>query len=283
LLTNQLPIGVFDSGLGGLTGWYQLRQHLPHESFLYFGDTARVPYGTRTPSEIYHFVREIITWMSGYPVKMIVMACNTSSALALDLVRAESPVPILGLILPGAAAAVAHGSRIGVLATPATVSSHAYQQAITERGLASGRTIMCWEQSCPEFVPLIESKQIHSPRLRQVAQDYLQPLLDQRIDTLVYGCTHYPLLDPILRPLLPSEITVVDPAIALAKAVAQELDLWGLRCTEEAQSLSDLWERTIFSVSGDPEDFAQKSMIWLGRKPLVTQVKLLQYTDQPSV
>lgn len=283
MLISQLPIGIFDSGLGGLTGWYQLRQHLPQESFLYFGDTARVPYGIRTPSEILHFVREIIAWMSAYPVKMIVMACNTSSALALDLVRSESPVPILGLILPGAAAAITHGSRIGVLATPATVSSHAYQRAITEGGLACGRDILCWEQSCPEFVPLIESNQIHSSRLRQVAQDYLQPLLAQGIDTLVYGCTHYPLLDPILRPLLPLGITVVDPAVALAKAVAQELDLWGLRSSEEVQVSEDLWENTIFSVSGDPEDFAQKSIPWLGQKPLVTQVKLLQYTDQPSV
>lgn len=126
------PIGVFDSGLGGLTVWRALRRRLPHERLIYFGDTARLPYGERSPEEILAFVRQILTWMQAQPVKLVVMACNTSSALALEQVRQEFALPVLGLILPGAQAALAQGSRIGVLATVATVKSRAYSRAIQE-------------------------------------------------------------------------------------------------------------------------------------------------------
>lgn len=259
---TQHPIGVFDSGVGGLTVWRELRRQLPQESIVYFGDTARVPYGDRSPQEILQFGREILRWMVDLPVKLIVVACNTSSALALDQLRQECPVPILGLILPGAREAFHRGQRIGVIATPATVRSQAYRQALFEIGMEAGRSVLCWEQACPEFVPLIEKGHYQDPYLYQIAQDYLQPLLDQNIDTLVYGCTHYPLLNPLLRPLLPATVQIVDPAIALVEAVVQELDLWGLRQSEGLPHPSP-WQNTQFFVSGDPQAFAQAARQWL--------------------
>ncbi|NJO21374.1 MAG: glutamate racemase, partial [Spirulinaceae cyanobacterium RM2_2_10] len=225
---QRLRIGVFDSGVGGLTVWRELRRRLPQESILYFGDTARLPYGDRSASEILQFVREILTWMQGEGVKMAIFACNTSSALALNIARREFALPCLGVILPGARAAVQQGCRIGVLATPATAASDAYRQAIHE----IAPHVAVWQVGCPEFVPLIEQNRVHDPYTRQVAQRYLQPLLAQRIDTLVYGCTHYPHLARVLRSLLPATVRLIDPAQSVVTAAERELELLGLKNTK---------------------------------------------------
>ncbi len=168
--TSQLsPIGVFDSGVGGLTVLRELYRQLPQESILYFADTARLPYGTRSKGEIIEFVREILTWMGERRVKMVIMACNTSSALALEEVQAEfKDLPILGVILPGAKTAVKQGKRIGVISTPATAKSNAYKQAIQE----IDPTAQVWQIPCPEFVPLIEANRIFDPYTTQVAREY---------------------------------------------------------------------------------------------------------------
>lgn len=267
------PIGVFDSGLGGLTVWRALRRRLPQERLVYFADTARLPYGDRSAEEILTFVRQILRWMQAQPVKVVVMACNTSSALALEQVQQEFALPILGLVLPGAQAALAQGSRIGVIATAATVKSRAYSKAIQEYSALDPRRfpqpVQCWEQACPEFVPLIEAGQLDGPELRQAAERYLQPLLQQGIDTLVYGCTHYPLLDPLLKSLLPSSVRRVDPGVALVGSLARELSLWGLRRPSTASQA----EPHRFYVSGDPERFAQLATPWLGFRPQVERVE----------
>ena len=269
----DLPIGIFDSGLGGLTVWRVLQQELPQESFVYFGDTAHLPYGERSREEILGYVAQIVAWLQAQPVKLIVMACNTSSALVLDQIRACCDVPILGLILPAAQAAVATGSRIGVIATPATAHSGAYGRAI--RDCSPPGSVLCWQQGCPEFVPLIETDPMPVRRLQQVAQDYLDPLLEQRIDTLVYGCTHYPLLEDIIRPMLPSTVQIVDPAVALTRAVVQELALWGLQAPAARQDdLADLMALTRFFVSGDPLAFAHRAARWLPYPPPVQRVNL---------
>lgn len=257
------PIGIFDSGVGGLTVLQQLYRQLPNESIIYFGDTARLPYGTRSQAEILQFVREILAWMLQQHVKMVIMACNTSSALALEEVRAEFPIPILGIILPGAKAAVQQGKRIGVIATPATATSNAYRRAIIE----IDPTVQVWQVGCPEFVPLIEQNRIRDPYTIEVARRYLAPLLQQQIDTLVYGCTHYPHLAPVIRLLLPA-IKLVDPAVHVVAAAAQELDLLGLRNTYTPVP-------TRFCVSGCPQQFAQSSRHWLlGCVPVVESVDL---------
>ncbi|WP_204105762.1 MULTISPECIES: glutamate racemase [Spirulina sp. CCY15215] len=258
-------IGVFDSGVGGLTVLNELYRQLPRESILYFGDTARLPYGTRSKAEILQFVREILTWMNEVGVKMVIMACNTSSALALDEVRSEFDFPILGLILPGARAAVKTGRRIGAIATPATAASNAYRQAILE----IDANVHVWQVGCPEFVPLIEQNRLRDPYTRQVAMDYLRPLLENQIDTLIYGCTHYPHLAPVLKTILPPQVHLINPAYYVAKAAARELQLLSLdnqggRCLPH----------TRFCVSGDPQRFSQLSRQWLPEPPNTEKVYL---------
>ena len=257
-------IGVFDSGVGGLTVLNQVARQLPNESIVYFGDTARVPYGTRSPEEILQFVREIISWMLQQQAKMVIMACNTSSALVLKTVQAEFPIPIIGTILPGSFAAAKLGRRIGVIATPATVASNAYPQAIK----ALDPTIQVWQVACPEFVPLIEQNRVFDPYTTQVAQEYLAPLLAQKIDTLVYGCTHYPHLEPILRLLLPSSVKLLDPAIAVVATATQQLDLLGLINMDKSTF------PTRFYVSGCPQNLAQSAQLLLGCQPLVEKISL---------
>jgi glutamate racemase len=278
MIANQRRIGIFDSGVGGLTVLKALYQQLPHEPILYFGDTDRVPYGTRTPSEIVQFSQEILTWMARQNVKMVLMACNTSSALALETVRSQFDFPILGLILPGAKAAVRQGKRIGTIATPATAQSGAYRQAMLE----IDSSVRVWEIGCPEFVPLIEQNRLHDAYTAKVARSYLQPLIDRQIDTLVYGCTHYPHLEPLLRQILPSTVKLVDPAVHLVAAAAKELELLGLQSDSPSETLRDRSEQsTRFGVSGCPEQFARRSAQWLGFTPSVEKICLPHLQPQP--
>lgn len=260
---SNLPIGLFDSGVGGLTVLKQIYRQMPNESILYFGDTARLPYGTKSPEEILQYVREIIDWMLGRGVKMIIMACNTSSALALEIVQDEYNIPILGLILPGARAAVQNGKRIGVIATPATAASNAYKKAIKE----VNSTVQVWQIGCPEFVMLIEQNQINSPYTRKVAHEYLQPLIEQNIDTLIYGCTHYRHLEKVFYSILPPSVTIIDPAESIVVSAEKELELMGLKNNQASPS-------TLFYVSGSPQQFATLSQQWLGYLPHVEQVEL---------
>nr|WP_196601517.1 glutamate racemase [Gloeocapsopsis dulcis] len=268
---QNAPIGIFDSGLGGLTVLRQLYRQLPQESIIYLGDTARVPYGTRSPGEIVQFMREILTWMLQQRVKMVVTACNTSSALALNIVQKEFPIPIIDLILPGAKAAVQQGKRIGVIATPATAASNAYQGAMLE----IDPSVQVWQVGCPEFVPLIEQNRIYDPYTKEVARQYLTFLLQQRIDTLVYGCTHYPHLAPVLRSLLPQSVKLIDPAEYVVAATARELELLRLSNTHPPSP-------TRFCVTGCPQQFAQSSLQWLGYTPTVEAVSVAREEQECS-
>jgi glutamate racemase len=256
-------IGVFDSGVGGLTVLQEIYRQLPNESVLYFGDTARVPYGTRSASEILQFTRETLDWMVSQRVKMAIMACNTSSALALETVRAEYDLPILGVILPGARAAARQSKKIGVIATPATIDSNAYLYAIRE----ANPQAEVWQVACPEFVPLIENNRLSEPGTLAIAKAYIQPLLDRSIDTLVYGCTHYPHLEPVLRQFVPDHVQFVNPAIHVVSAANKELNVLGLQSRHPAIP-------TEFVVSGDPQQFAQLATQWLPTVPVVQQLTL---------
>jgi len=265
------PIGIFDSGVGDLTVLRELNRQLPNESILYVGDTARLPYGDRTPDEILQFVREIMTWMMGQGVKMVMMACNTSSALALEPVQAEFPLPILGLIYPGARAAAKAGQRIGVIATPATVASNAYRQAILE----VDATKQVWQVGCPQFVPLIEQDRLQDPATVEVANTYLQPLIAANIDTLIYGCTHYPHLAPVFQTFLPDTIQRIDPARSMVRAAAKELELLDLKNASSRRP-------TQFFVSGCPEQFSHLAARWLRIMPRVQQVNFEALAMPPS-
>ncbi|MHB1224458.1 MAG: glutamate racemase [Gemmatimonadaceae bacterium] len=224
--TVDAPVGVFDSGIGGLTVVSELMRQLPRERIVYVGDTARVPYGPKSPETILRYSREIAAFLIGQGVKAVVIACNTATAHALDALRAELEVPVVGVVGPGARAAVATTTtgRIGVVGTAGTVRSGAYERAI--RALRSDAVI--FSHACPLFVPLVEEGWTEHVVARLVAEDYLRPLVDARIDTLVMGCTHYPLLKTLLGDVLGPTVCLIDSAQETAAEVARTLRESGL-------------------------------------------------------
>ena len=219
---NPLPIGVFDSGVGGLTVLSALRRRLPHEDLIYLGDTARVPYGTKSPATIARYAIEDAAFLVNQGVKMLVVACNTASALARDHLREEFEVPLLSVIGPGVRAAaratLARGRRgcVGIIATEATVDSGVYEKGIRE---LAGADVRIFSRPCPLFVALAEEGETDSEVARLVAEGYLAPLRSYKIDTLVLGCTHYPLLSGVIAETMGPEVTLVDSAEATALEV----------------------------------------------------------------
>lgn len=250
-----------------------LRQVLalyPHTPCLYLGDTARVPYGQRSTEEIRAIASEVVHWLRLQGVGVLVMACNTSNALALDVAVAEAGVPVVGLI--DSVAAELGSDRIGVLATPATAASGAYRRAI-HACRPSARVL---EVGCPAFVPLIEAGDLEVPALREAARVYLGPLLEAGVDTIVLGCTHYPLLRPLLAELLPPDVQLVDPALAAAQRLGPLLANLGdppeVEC--EGEPVSPPMERSRYCVTGSAEAFADAAATWLGARPAVRSVSL---------
>ena len=230
---NSLPVGVFDSGVGGLTVLRAIRERLPHENLVYLGDTARVPYGNKSPATVSRYAVEDARFLLSCGVKMIVVACNTASALAAPALREQFPaLPILGVIGPGARAAVAatRTRRIGVIATAATVGSGAYENRIREALSAAGdhAPVHIVSKACPLFVPLVEEGETESQIARLVAEKYLAALREERIDTLVLGCTHYPLLRRTISAAIGDGVTLVDSAEAAAAETAQVLEERGM-------------------------------------------------------
>jgi len=221
------PIGVFDSGIGGLTVVRALSRRLPCENIIYFGDTARVPYGSKSPQVVREYAAQDVEILVSRDVKMVVVACNTVSAVALDVVQKRARLPVVGVIQPGArAATLATGKkRIGVIGTLATVNSGAYTHAIRQ----IDPDILVFSAACPLFVPLAEEGWVDHPATRLVAKEYLFPLSLEKIDTLVLGCTHYPVLRPAIESVLPPGITLIDSGDAAAEEVERVLDREGLR------------------------------------------------------
>ncbi|MEP6955919.1 MAG: glutamate racemase [Chthoniobacterales bacterium] len=229
------PIGVFDSGIGGLTVVSALRRLLPNESIYYLGDTARVPYGGKSPTTVQRYSLEIASLLLGENAKSIVVACNTASALALPVLEEKLPVAVIGVIRPGAAAAIAatRNGHIGVIGTRATIKSGAYERAIR----ALDREARIVARACPLLVPLIEEGWLESPITDQILLQYLQPMLDDGVDTLVLGCTHYPLLRPAISRLLGAKITLVDSAENCALAVRDLLATENLQAAPQSASV----------------------------------------------
>ncbi len=229
---NHLPIGIFDSGVGGLTVLRAVRKRLPHENVIYLGDTARVPYGTKSRGTIERYAVEDAGFLARKGVKMLVVACNTISAMARERLRAEFDLPLLSVLGPGArmAARVTRSGRIGVIATEATVESGAYERAIREAG--RDRKVEIFSRACPLFVPLVEEGETDSQIARLVAEQYLAPLREKRIDTLVLGCTHYPLLKSVIKSTIGAidgeSVALVDSAEATVEETAQLLERHGL-------------------------------------------------------
>lgn len=222
----ELPIGIFDSGIGGLTVVRQIHRTLPWEDLVYLGDTARVPYGTKSPATVRRFAREDTAFLLRQPVKAVVVACNTASAWALPALQQEFALPIFGVIEPGVEVALARtrNRRIGVIATPATVRSQAYLNCIRRRD----DQVRVWARPCPLLVPLVEEGWLTHAVTEAVLREYLRPLLRQKVDTLVLGCTHYPLLKRAIRKVAGRGVQLVDSAESCAESVHQALLTLGL-------------------------------------------------------
>ena len=239
---HKAPIGVFDSGVGGLTVVQQLRRLLPAEDILYFGDTARAPYGGREPAEICLFMSQILRFMEEHGVKLAVVACNTMTAWGLADAQGRFPFAVIGMDSGvSQALQVSPGKRIGVIATAATVNSGKHERD----AVALCSDVHFLGQSCPEFVPLIEQEQLESPELRQAALAYLQPLRQAGTEAVILGCTHYPVIGSLLRDVLGSGVTLIDPALATAQAARSVLQEQGLEATQRQG-------RIALYVSGDP-------------------------------
>jgi glutamate racemase len=271
-LDRNLPIGIFDSGVGGLTVYKALHERLPNERFVYLGDTARVPYGTKSLATVERYAVENSKFLEAHGIKLLVVACNTASALALPAIRAAIKVPVVGVIEPGSRAAVevAQGSNIGVIATEATVQSHAYAKAIATMR-ATGQVI---ERACPLFVSLAEEGWADTDVARAVAHDYLRDFKQTSLGALVLGCTHYPILREVISETVARDVNLIDSGAATARDVESLLENSDL--THE-ESLGLYQERQLcddldhFYVTDAAERFAKVAERFLGSAPSILE------------
>lgn len=243
------PVGVFDSGVGGLTVVREIARQLPNENIIYFGDTARVPYGSKSQNTIIRFSEQIIRFLKTKQVKAIVIACNTASALALDAVRDEFDIPVMGVVIPGARAAVeaTRNRKIGVVGTDATVQSGMYTKII--HGMAPDITVI--EKACPLFVPLVEEGFKEHVVTQEIIEFYLESMRDTDIDAMILGCTHYPLLRSKIRAYMGEKIQIVNPAYETA------MDLKNLLHGQDMENDGETSEHSRYSfyVSDAAEKF----------------------------
>jgi glutamate racemase len=249
------PVGVFDSGLGGLTAVREILRLLPQESVVYFGDSAHLPYGNKSRESVTRFSLDIARFLVRQNVKCLLVACNTASSYALDPLREQLDIPVIGVIEPAARAAVSrslHG-MIGVIGTLGTVSSGAYARAITS--LAPGAHVL--SRACPLFVPLIEEGWVDHPVTRAIAEEYLLELRQGRVESMILGCTHYPLIAPLLHDLMGDEVALVDSGAEAARAMAEMLG-------ERGQLAAGPPEHRFF-LSDEPPQFSRIAQAFLGR------------------
>ena len=266
---NSAPIGIFDSGIGGLTVARAIHALLPQEATIYLGDTARVPYGPKSPETVRRYAREILAWLVGQGVKAVVVACNTATAHALEELRQISPVPVLGVIEPGARAAARESSAgmVGVIGTAGTISSGAYRKAL----LSVRSTLQVTEQACPLLVPFVEEGWLTHPATRLVVEEYLAPLQAAKVDTLVLGCTHYPLLKPLFADVMGSQVRLIDSAEETARELAVTLQRTELSARPGTASPRQRWAAT-----DDVARFARVGAVFMGEAPSAVELVTLE-------
>ncbi|USS91233.1 glutamate racemase [Fructilactobacillus carniphilus] len=270
---NEAPLAFMDSGVGGLTILKPAFAQLPAENTLFFGDEAHLPYGEKQPQQVIDYSLQIGRFFVKKQAKLMIIACNTASALALPTLQAELPIPVLGVVEGGSRAAIqaTTNHKIGIIATRATVNSHAYQRAIHR--LSSQAEVV--ELACPTFIPLVEQGDYHSERVQQMVIDGLAPLQGSGIDTLVLGCTHFPIIRELIQSVMGPTVTLVDPGaetIAEAHQVLEQRQL----LAQDQHPFHD------FYTSSDPERFQQVGSQWLNRKvdvQLVTPSQLSSYDN----
>jgi glutamate racemase len=266
VVTNDSPVGVFDSGIGGLTVAHAIMAQLPNESVTYFGDTARVPYGPKSPDTVRRYSQEIAGFLVDQGIKSLVVACNTATAHALPVLRENLSVPVIGVIEPGARAAVAatRTGHVGVIGTVGTIKSGAYERAL--RALEPSLRITA--RACPLFVPLVEEGWVDHEATRLIAEEYLAPLLETHVDTVVLGCTHYPLLKGVISRVLGSDVRLIDSAEETARETAAVLH-------DRCLTVSSPSPRYRFIASDDPLMFLQLGQRFLGDAIESVEVKTL--------
>ena len=252
------PIGVFDSGIGGLTVVKRIQQLLPNENIIYFGDTARVPYGSKSNATVIEYSLQNANFLLKKNVKMVVTACNTASSAALSALRDKLEIPVVGMIEPGARYAVdkTKNGKIGVIGTYATINNKAYSKELKR----IDKKLKVYEKACPLFVPLAEEGMINHPATKLIAEEYLAELKDKDIDTLILGCTHYPLLTDIISEIMGDHVHLVDSGTAASVIVEDYLNGRGLRNTSNLMGVSE------FFVSDLPDKFKVLAGKFLGKK-----------------
>ncbi len=265
---NDKPIGIFDSGIGGLTVVRQVSKLLPTERLIYFGDTARVPYGSKSPQVVREFALQDGMFLYDKNVKAIIVACNTASAEALELLQEKLDVPVIGVIKPGAAAAASatQNGRIGVIGTHGTIASGAYAAEL----LATDSSINVESTACPLLVPLVEEGWESKDVTKEILREYLSPLMDKNIDTLILGCTHYPVLKPIIHEVVGDEVVLIDSAEATANELERVLNENNLNSSNENTMLEH-----DYHVSDFPFKFRETAERFLGKNlPEVSLISL---------
>ena len=269
------PIGIIDSGIGGLTVVKEVMRQLPHESIVYLGDTARCPYGPRPKEEIKEFTWELTHYLEKFDIKMLIIACNTATAAALPDIRAQLSIPVLGVIHPGARAAikVSKKNQIGVIGTQMTISSNAYEMALR----SIRRHLAVHSVACPKLVSLVESGIWEGPVAKQIVSESLAPFRDTNIDTLILGCTHYPLLEPLIRSYFANRVKIISSGEETAREASVIL--------EHTHSLNDGEEEPFyqFYTTGSKTIFKNFAEQWLERDDIqVETVKLRQLSEFAS-
>lgn len=255
---DRRAIGVFDSGMGGLTTVRELERRLPYEDIIYFGDTGRVPYGSRSPETILRYARQDVAFLRTFDLKAIVIACGTVSTIALDRLVEECPVPVIGVVEPAARAAAqaTRSGRVGLIGTKATISSGAYERVLKELR----PNVEVTAQACPLFVPLVENGRFRKgdPLVELVVKEYLEPFRAAGVDTMILGCTHYPLLTEAIGAYMGPEVNLISSGAACVETVAQVLTDNGLESGN-----AGVGTRRYFA-SDSPESFETLASIFLG-------------------
>ncbi|WP_261806683.1 glutamate racemase [Lapidilactobacillus luobeiensis] len=261
---NNQPIGFLDSGVGGLTVVKEALRQLPHEDIVFIGDQARLPYGPRPVDQVQAFTWQLTRFLLKQNIKMLVFACNTATADALEVIKPQLQIPVVGVILPGTRAAIkaTKNRRIGVIATEGTINSGAYQQAINARD----PQLEVISLAVPKFVTLVESGQYATPIARKIVAEMLQPLVGSGIDTLIMGCTHYPLLRPLIQEFMGPEVQLIDSGAEAVSEVSVLLDYF-----EIAAGNTEHRGKARFYTTASPKMFDQIAADWLDLTDLKAQ------------
>ncbi|WML47352.1 glutamate racemase [Neobacillus sp. PS3-34] len=251
------PIGVIDSGVGGVTVAKEMMRQLPKEKIIYLGDTARCPYGPRTKLEVKKFTWQMTTFLVQKNIKMLVIACNTATAAVLEEIQKELSIPVIGVIFPGARAAIkkTNNYRVGVIGTIGTVKSGAYEKALK----ALNSRLFVTSLACPKFVPLVESAEYEGSLAEKIVKESLEPLKDQNLDTLILGCTHYPLLEPLIKKFMGPEVSVISSGDETAREISTILQYNGMLNEAEDDPIHE------FFTTGSHAIFSKIASQWLGR------------------